>query len=78
MASNRNETEMWELERVYTHRSEDRTTHHVEARDEQHAKQRLSQLEERGETDDRGNEIESQPGNPLHVHVHRTWDTESE
>lgn len=62
---------MWELERVWTHRDTDRTIHHIEARDRQHAEKRLERLEREGETDDRGNEIESEPGNPLHVHVNR-------
>ena len=65
------EQQLWEIERVYTHRSEDRTYHHVRADDKRHAEQRLERLEREGETDDRGNEIESLAGNPIHVHVFR-------
>jgi len=65
------DTVLWELERVWTHRDSDRTRHHVEASDEQAAERRLERLEQAGETDDLGNEIESQAGNPLHVHVTR-------
>jgi hypothetical protein len=67
------EGQMWEVERVYTHRSEDRTYHHVRADNKRHAENRLERLEQQGETDDRGNEIESQAGNPIHVHVNRAW-----
>lgn len=62
---------MWEIERVYTHRSEDRTKHHVRADDEREAESILEYLERQGKTDDRGNEIESLAGNPIHVHVYR-------
>lgn len=59
---------LWEIERVWTHR--DRTIHHVEARNKRAAERRLEVLEQQDETDDVGNEIESMPGNPLHIHVY--------
>ena len=63
------EQQMWEIERVYTHQSEDRTYHHIRADDKRHAENRLERLEREGATDDRDNEIESLSGNPLHIHV---------
>lgn len=69
---------MWELERVWTHRTEDRTIHHIKADDKRHAENRLSRLERRGETDDLGNEINSQGGEPLHTHVYRAPQTETD
>jgi len=60
---------MWEIERVYTHRSEDRTNHHVAAYSKAEAEHILETLERNGETDSLGDKIESMAGKPLHVHV---------
>lgn len=76
MPTDGTELEMWEVERVWTHRDSDRTTHYIEAEDERRAERRLERLEREGETDDLGNEIKSQAGNPLHVHVMRSFETE--
>lgn len=67
------EKPMWKIERVYSHRSEDRTEHHIRANNRRNAERRLNRLEREGETDDRDNEIESLAGNPIHVHVNKAW-----